>query len=108
MSEKSAVLWEKLADRSEGENKMEDMLDMLYHQIEQESKAFIEKSREMEMIIREKVKASTMDDVQREDVKTLMYDFLGIAQEVYFKLGFRYGVRFMMEMQSDLKDIDKD
>ena len=49
-----------------------------------------------------------MDDVQSEDVKTLMYDFLGIAQEVYFKLGFRYGVRFMMEMQSDLKDIDKD
>lgn len=77
---------------------MEDMLGILYNHIVQESGDFTEKSREMETIIREKVRALTMDDKQREEVKALMYDFLGIAQEVYFKLGFRYGVRFMVEI----------
>lgn len=77
---------------------MEDMLGILYNHIVQESGDFTEKSREMETIIREKVKTLNVDDTQREDVKALMYDFLGIAQEVYFKLGFQYGVRFMVEI----------
>ena len=77
---------------------MEDMLGILYNFIVQESGDFTEKSREMETIIREKVKTLNVDGTQREDVKALMYDFLGIAQEVYFKLGFQYGVRFMVEI----------
>lgn len=77
---------------------MEDMLGILYNQIVQESGDFTEKSREMETIIREKVKALNMGDTQTEEIKALMYDFLGIAQEVYFKLGFQYGVRFMVEI----------
>lgn len=77
---------------------MEDMLGILYNYIIQESGDFTEKSREMETIIREKVKTLNVDGTQREDVKALMYDFLGIAQEVYFKLGFQYGVRFMVEI----------
>lgn len=77
---------------------MEDMLSILYNHIVQESGDFTEKSCELETIIREKVKFLNMDDEQREDVKSLMYDFLGIAQEVYFKLGFQYGARFMVEI----------
>ncbi len=77
---------------------MEDMLGILYNHIVQESGDFTEKSREMETIIREKVKALNMGDTQPEEIKAIMYDFLGIAQEVYFKLGFQYGVRFMVEI----------
>ncbi len=77
---------------------MEDMLGILYNHIVQESGDFTEKSREMETIIREKVKALNMGDTQTEEIKAIMYDFLGIAQEVYFKLGFQYGVRFMVEI----------
>ena len=77
---------------------MEDMLGILYNHIVQESGDFTEKSREMETIIREKVKALNMGDTQTEDIKAIMSDFLGIAQEVYFKLGFQYGVRFMVEI----------
>ena len=77
---------------------MQDMLGILYNHIVRESGDFTEKSREMETIIREKVKALNMGDTQTEEIKAIMYDFLGIAQEVYFKLGFQYGVRFMVEI----------
>ena len=84
------------------------MLGILYNFIVQESGDFTEKSREMETIIREKVKTLNVDGTQREDVKALMYDFLGIAQEVYFKLvssmasgsWWRYG-RDMSRSKSD-------
>ena len=77
---------------------MEDMLSILYNHIVQESENFTGKSRKIENIIQKKVKALNMDDAQQEDVKALMYDFLGIFQEIYFKLGFQYGVRFMVEI----------
>ena len=47
---------------------MEDMLGILYNQIVQESGDFTEKSREMETIIREKVKALNMGDTQTEEI----------------------------------------
>ena len=80
---------------------MEQLLGILYNQIMQEAEDFTEVSRRMEIIIRRNAGDLAVDRAQREEAKSVMYDFLCIAQEAYFKLGFQYGVRFMAEMQPE-------
>ncbi len=80
---------------------MEQLLKILYDQIMQEAEDFNAVSKRMERIIRRNACDLAMDREQREEARSMMYEFLCIAQEAYFRLGFQYGVRFMSEMWTE-------
>lgn len=66
---------------------MEDLLMLMFSGIS-EKKDFCDSVRSIEMKMRESLDVINVPQEENEKIKCAMYEILGIAEQVFFKIGF--------------------
>ena len=71
------------------------LLSVIFSEVSTEAKDYCEAVHKMEMKIQEKSKEVGMEE--QDIMKDMIYDVLGTAGEMFFCIGFKYGVQMMIE-----------
>lgn len=75
---------------------MEDLLSVLFSDISEE-KEVCKEAKRMEAKIRAVVNAKAVLEECDEDVLGALFEIFGEAEQLFMRMGFKYGVRMMTE-----------